>query len=302
MLSPDTTAAEVLAEVELTGRHAVVTGGYRGIGLALAAALIGRGCRVTLLGPDSERGTGVADAMGADAHFLAVDLADLDAVREVAGQLAGSAPPIDLLIANAAVMAVPEQHVDGIERHLLVNHVGHAALIGALRHRLAPDARVIAVTSESAGLADFDFDDPQFAHRDYDAIIAYGQSKTAVMLYAAALDRRFRDEGAGRRAVAASPGLTRTDLGRYLTRDTLKALFRRLPRDRDRAAVTPRTAEQGAATLAYAATSPEPVATDGPTYCVDLSSRPFPGPAADPADAERLWSLTERLLATGVRS
>ncbi len=299
MWSPDTTAAEVLAAVDLTGRHAVVTGGYRGVGAALATALVGRGCHVMIIGPDVERGLSFVAGLGSLARFLPLDLGDLAGVVRAGERLAAEREPLDLMINNAAVMAVPEDPAGGIERHLRVNHLGHMALLEALRPQLSATARVVCVTSESAGLAPFDFDDPNFEHHPYDAVTAYGQSKTAVLLYAAGLDRRFRTQfpgGESPRAVAASPGLTKTDLGRYLTRDTLKSLIRRLPRGHG--PVTPRTPEQGAATLAYAATAAEPIAGPQTSYCVDLATEPWPPLAADPADAERLWALSEELLPT----
>lgn len=299
MWSPDTTAAQVLSAVELTGRHAVLTGGYRGVGAALATALVGRGCHVMIMGPDVQRGEDFVAGLGSLARFTPVDLGDLAGVVRTGERLAEETGACDLVITNAAVMAVPEDRVDGVERHLRVNHLGHMALLGLLRPRLSPSARVVCVTSESAGLAPFDFDDPNFEHRPYDAVTAYGQSKTAVLLYAAALDRRLRTgfpDGGSPRAVAASPGLTRTDLGRYLTRDTLRSLLRRLPRGHG--PVTPRTPEEGAATLAYAATAAEPVAGPQTTYCVDLAAGPLPPVAAGPADAEQLWQLSEQLLRT----
>jgi NAD(P)-dependent dehydrogenase (short-subunit alcohol dehydrogenase family) len=291
------TAADVLAGVELTGTVAVVTGATGGVGGALAAALAGRGARLVLVVRDAARGRQAAQALGAGrpdavAGVVAVDLADLDAVRARAGEIAAAHPRIGLLVNNAGVMAVPHSPTPaGLERHLATNHLGHAVLTAGLLPALlaAAPARVVDVTSSAGMLGPVRWDDPNFT-TGYDKFAAYGQSKSANVLHAAELDRRLADRGV--RALAASPGLTATRLGAHLTRDDLKALLARLPRDAKRSARPPRPPAEGAATIAWAALAvPRPG-----TYAEDCELVDVPAHLADPDAPGRLWELSERLV------
>ena len=296
------TAAGVLDGVDLAGRTALVTGGYSGIGLEVVRALSGAGA--TVLAP-ARRPEAAAEALaGIDrVEVGALDLADQDSVASYAASLAGR--PLDLLIGNAGVMACPETRTpSGWELQLATNHLGHYALANRLLPQLTPGARVVSVSSTGHHLSDVRWDDPWF-ETGYDKWTAYGQSKTANVLFAVHLDALARE--AGVRAFSLHPGAIITPLGRHLQAEDLDAV---MTLDADGRPVLPdfRTPEQGAATAVWAATSSEldgrgglyledcavaEVVPDGPqtTYGVR-------GYALDPDSAARLWAWSAAV--TGV--
>lgn len=284
------TADSVLDEIDLRGKTALVTGGYGGVGKALAEALVRRGGRVVLCGRDELKGKQAVEKLtefGA-VTFVRLDLSDLSEVVVIARRLADEFEQVDHLVCNAGVMAAPYRLVDGYESHLLINHLGHVALAEPILSKIAPGGRVVMVSSDPAVLVPFPWDDPEGVVRQPDPVEAYGRSKTANLLCAVALDQRLREMNA--RAVAASPGVTDTGLGRHMNRDLLKLLLRRVPREELSTVVRPKTPQEGAATLAYALVDPEPIARPTTAYCRDGVSEAMPEVARDPDEAERLWS------------
>jgi NAD(P)-dependent dehydrogenase (short-subunit alcohol dehydrogenase family) len=249
-----TTAAEVLAGVDLTGRRMIVTGGASGLGTETVRALAGAGAHVTI----ATRNPATAKAILEEfprTDVAALDLADLGSVRAFCAQWDG---PVDAIVANAGVMALPERQVNaqGWEMQLATNYLGHFALVTGLRTalRAAERARVVVVSSGAQLLAGFDFDDPQFERRTYDPMAAYAQSKTADVLLAVGISRRWADDGI--RANACAPGTIHTNLSRHMDAATLQALGA-MDADGDR--LTPdffKTPEQGAATSVLLAASP----------------------------------------------
>lgn len=292
------TAAEVLEGVDLTGRLALVTGGYSGIGIEVVRALAGAGARV--LAP--ARRPDVAREALDDIHGVQVgelDLADQDSVATYAAEVLRRGQHLDLLIGNAGVMACPERRVgDGWELQLATNHLGHYALANRLWPALRGGARVISVSSTGHHLSAMRWDDPDFT-TGYDKWLAYGQSKTANVLFAVHLDARGRGEGV--RSFALHPGAILTPLGRHLQPEDIEKV---LEYGADGEAVMPdfRSPEAGAATAVWAATSP-PLANRGGLYLEDCdvavpSGDLPPGKegtsgvkdyALDPGEAERLW-------------
>ncbi|GAB3860371.1 SDR family NAD(P)-dependent oxidoreductase [Dactylosporangium cerinum] len=269
------TADDVLRGVDLTGRTAIVTGGTSGIGLETCRALARAGARVVAAGR--------TDVDGLDVRRL--DLADLDQVREFAAGF----DAVDILIANAGIMACPLTRVGpGWEAQFAVNHLGHFALV----HHLWPallrgrDARVVVVSSSAAPDAPIRWDDPHFT-TGYDKWQAYAQSKAANALFAAQLDMVGRS--AGVRASSTHPGAILTPLQRHLTRAEMLAAG--WIDEAGRAAAYFKTPAQGAATQVWAATDPAAAGR----HCDDCAVTPF---RPDPADAARLWTLSEAL--TGV--
>ena len=301
------TAAEVVAGIDLGGKVAVVTGGYSGLGLETVRALSSAGAHVIVPSRRVAHAEEVLrDAGLADAEVDALDLADLGSVAAFADRFLASGRRLDILINNAAVMACPETRVGphDWEAQLATNHLGHFALANRLWPALAADggARVVALSSTGHKLSAFRFDDPQFV-TGYDKWVAYGQAKTANSLFAVELDARGKD--AGVRAFAVHPGGIMTPLQRHLEREEMIAsgwmdeegnLNERF-----------KTVEQGAATSTWAATSPlldglggvycedgdvaEPTDLDGP----DARVRGVNAHAIDPADAARLWTLSAEL-------
>ncbi|MEU1075804.1 SDR family NAD(P)-dependent oxidoreductase [Streptomyces sp. NPDC005878] len=319
---PRSTAQEVVRGVDLTGRLALVTGGYSGLGLETTRALVAAGARVVV--PARRRAAarealagllGAEGGVGSGAEVDTLDLADPDSVRAFADRFLASGRAIDLMIGNAGVMACPETRVGpGWEAQFATNHLGHFALVNRLWPALAAGrARVVAVSSRGHQLAGIRWDDVHFT-RGYDKWLAYGQAKTANVLFAVHLDARGRD--AGVRAFALHPGEILTPLTRHVSREEM--LDAGWVDEEGNVAGSFKTPEQGAATQVWAATSPR-LAGLGGVYCEDCDvaepAVPGDGPtdgevgrdaltpgvsahATDPVQAARLWRLSAEL--TGV--
>lgn len=291
------TAAEVLAGVDLAGRRALVTGGYAGIGLALVRALLGAGASVVVPARRPEVAeTALAGVPGAEVGVL--DLADQASVTAFA---ATQDRPLDLVVLNAGVMACPETRTaQGWELQLATNHLGHFALVNRLLPRLTEQARVVSASSLGHHHGGMQWEDPML-ERGYAKWRAYGQSKTANALLAVHL------AAAGVQAFSVHPGAILTNLGQHLREEDLDDV---LLTDAAGNLVVPtfKTPEQGAATTAFAAVSPL-LADRGGEYLEDCEVAPFhlgrglgdhgvrPW-AVDPQEAARLWAWSARL--TGV--
>ena len=198
----DSTAAEVVAGIDLGGRRAIVTGSSSGIGIETARALAAVGAEVTLAVRDTEAGAKTAADITATTGSAAVHVAELDLAdpRSVAAFVAGWSEPLDLLINNAGVMAVPDLRLtpEGWELHFATNHLGHFALALGLHDSLAAaaaGARIVSLSSRAHLRSPVVFDDVNFASRPYDPMLAYAQSKTANVLFAVEATRRWSDEG-----------------------------------------------------------------------------------------------------------
>ncbi|WP_067814423.1 SDR family NAD(P)-dependent oxidoreductase [Nocardia inohanensis] len=298
------TATEVLAGIDLSGKLALVTGGYSGLGLEATRALASAGARVIVPARRVDVGrTAVADIDGVE--VAALDLADLGSVHRFSDRFLESGCGIDILIAGAGVMACPETRVGpGWEAHFAVNHLGHYALVNRLWPALEEGARVVAVSSAGHQLSDIRWDDLHF-DTGYDRWLAYAQSKTANALFAVELDRRGRDRGII--AFAVHPGAIMTPLQRHM--DRAEILERGWVDEHGQVADPSfKSAEQGAATQVWAATSPR-LAGMGGHYCEDCdiaestdSSEMIAGVrdyATDPVAAARLWELSARLTGLG---
>jgi NAD(P)-dependent dehydrogenase (short-subunit alcohol dehydrogenase family) len=284
---------------DLGGRLAVVTGGNSGIGYATSLALAEHGARVVLACRDPERAGQAARALrdrvpAASIETATVDLADLRSVREFAARL--EHPSIDLLVNNAGLALAPlSRTADGFETHFGVNHLGTFALTGLLLPRLlaAPAARVVTVSSEAQRYVSLDLDDPH-GERRYRPWLAYLRSKKANVYFAAELQRRATAAGARLCSVAASPGLTRTNvLGTPQNRPVLRRLVR----------ILGKPPSDGAAPVLYAATTPLPhggyVVPGGLLQQRGAPTRSDATRAVqDAATAARLWRMSEVL--TGV--
>jgi NAD(P)-dependent dehydrogenase (short-subunit alcohol dehydrogenase family) len=273
-----------------------VTGGYSGIGVEVVRALAGAGAHVLAPARRPEKAERVlAEIEGVEVGEL--DLADQDGVAAYAGQVLARGRQLDLVIGNAGVMACPETRVGaGWELQLATNHLGHYALVNRLWPVIAEGARVVSVSSTGHHLSDFRWDDPWFED-GYDKWQAYGQSKTANVLFAVHLDELAREQGV--RAFSLHPGAILTPLGRHLQAEDLDAV---MTLDESGQPVLPdfRSPEQGAATAVWAATSPDldgrggdyledcaiaEVVPDGPQTISGVRRY-----ALDPEAAARLWA------------
>jgi NAD(P)-dependent dehydrogenase (short-subunit alcohol dehydrogenase family) len=288
MNSTDLTATEVLHGLDLTGKTALVTGGYSGVGLETTRALAAAGARVVVPArrPDIAR-----TALAGLAEVEPMDLADLHSVRAFATAFVAAHPSVDIVVASAAIMACPLTRVGpGWEAQFAVNHLGHYALINLLWPALvaAGSARVVTVASGRDPSLRIRWDDVHFEH-DYDKWAAYIQSKTANVLFAHHLDRLGKPFGV--QAFSAAPGYILSPLQRHLsTAEMVEAGW--FDGDGNPVPGLFRTAEQGAATPVWAATSPG-LATRGGEYCVDCDvTEEYP---TDGPEAERLWALSAEL-------
>ncbi|MCJ2144503.1 SDR family NAD(P)-dependent oxidoreductase [Methylobacterium sp. E-066] len=303
--SARSTASDVLAGRDLTGRFAVVTGGHSGLGLETTRALAAAGADVLVAArnPDAAR---IATQDISRTTVDALDLSDLASVRRFAEHVLATDRPIDWLINNAGLMACPEMRVGpGWEAQFATNHLGHFALTNHLLPLLGAGARVIAVSSAGHYLSPIRWDDLHFTSA-YDKWRAYGQAKTANALFAVHLDRLGRDRGL--RAFSLHPGKIFTPLQRHLTQAEMIAEGW-LDATGAPADPTFKSPAQGAATQVWAATSPLLDGLGG-LYCEDCdvavraeaAGEPFVGVqayAVDPEEAERLWALSVDLTGTG---
>ncbi|WP_028798665.1 SDR family NAD(P)-dependent oxidoreductase [Streptomyces sp. 142MFCol3.1] len=301
------TADDVLNGIDLSGKLAIVTGGYSGLGLETTRALTKAGARVVVPArrPDTAR-----EALdGTDAvEVEELDLGDLESVRAFAERFLASDRTVDLVINNAGIMACPETRVGpGWEAQFATNHLGHYALVNRLWPAIAAGgARVVSVSSAGHHFSGIRWDDVHWAN-GYDKWEAYGQAKTANVLFAVHLDRL--GQGSGVRAFALHPGGILTPLQRHLPREEM---VERGWIDENGTPLNPeafKTPEQGAATQVWAATSPQ-LAGMGGVYCEDCDiAEPAPADgnrvgvcahAIDPEQAARLWELSAEL--TGVNA
>ncbi|MFD2238214.1 SDR family NAD(P)-dependent oxidoreductase [Aureimonas populi] len=302
-----TTAGEVLAGIDLSGKHAIVTGGHSGLGLETTKALAGAGARVIIASRDpASAAKATAGIDGVSVEKL--DLSDLDSVRSFADRILATGSHIDMLVNNAGIMACPDTRVGpGWEAQFAINHLGHFALTNRLWPAIEGGARVVSVSSAGHHNSPIRWDDIQF-ERGYDKWLAYGQSKTANVLFAVNIDRLGR--GAGIRAFSLHPGKIFTPLQRHLSQTEMIAAGW-LDADGSPADPTFKTPEQGAATAVWAATSPQLDGLGG-LYCEDCdvamraeaTDEPFVGVrsyAVNPDDAERLWSLSAKLAQSGLQ-
>jgi NAD(P)-dependent dehydrogenase (short-subunit alcohol dehydrogenase family) len=277
-----------------SGRTIVITGATSGIGRAAATELARAGARVVLAVRNMERGEQIAAGLGHGAEARPLDLTDLASVRAFA---AGWHGPIDVLINNAGVMAVPEGRTkDGFETQIGTNHLGHFALTGLLLPHVKD--RVVVLASGAHRMGRIDLEDLNWERRTYRRWPAYGQSKLANLLFVDELQRRLAAAGSPVRAVAAHPGYAATELqsrtGNAL-QNALMALSNRL---------IAQSGERGAWPTLFAATQELPGgAYIGPGGPGELRGSPAPASrssaARDDELAHDLWALSERL--TGVR-
>jgi NAD(P)-dependent dehydrogenase (short-subunit alcohol dehydrogenase family) len=296
-----TTASEVIAGVDLSGRRAIVTGGAGGLGRETARALASAGAEVTIAARRPDAAAEVAAQITAETgnplvHAGRLDLADLATVAEFAASWSG---PLHILVNNAGVMATPEQRTpEGRELQFATNHLGHFALAVRLHDALAAagDARVVVLSSVGHVNGPVRFDDLDFTVDPYDPWLAYAQSKTANILFAVEAARRWAGDGIAVNAL--NPGrIWETDLGRHI--ETPPQSFD----PSGTTGVSEKSIAQGAATSVLLATSPLVEGVSGAYFEDCQEAEPFtPGVrrgvadyALDPENARRLWAVSAEL-------
>ncbi len=309
------TAEQVAAGVDLTGKLAVVTGGHSGIGRETTRVLRERGAHVVVPVRDPAKAAGMLDGVGG-VEIDRLDLADPASVDAFARRFRASGRAVDILVTSAGIMGVPlTRDARGTEAHFATNHLGHFRLTARLSPALARGARVVSVSAAAHRLSPVVVDDLAFEHREYHPMLGYGQSKTANILFALELDRR------GVQAFSVHPGsIVDTNLSGWATPEKLRAM--KLVDDDGKPVIDPyagkKTVQQGASTSVWCAVSPQ-LADVGGVYCLDNNIAPVAPERAhdasrhgtgevppagvsphaiDPAAAARLWSVSEQL--TGV--
>lgn len=319
------TSMEVIKGIDLTGKIAIVTGGYAGIGLETVKALTSAGATVIVPARDTEKAKNNLAGI-ANVELETMDLMDPVSIDSFAEKFMSSERPLHVLINNAGIMWVPLQRDSrGYESQLSTNHLGHFQLTSRLWKALveAEGARVINISSWGHHYSKFNFEDPNFEKREYETLLGYGQSKTANILFSVELDNRGKDYGV--RAYSLHPGaIVETDLKRHLTDEQLSGLGvydenGDVVRD---ALKGLKTISQGASTTVWVATSPD-LNEIGGVYCennniaevdhsIDEIQENFADRmtdikklsgvldyALDEASAKDLWILSENL--TGVK-
>lgn len=303
----ESSAEEIASVVDLSGKLAVITGGSAGLGFETARALAKAGADVFIAG---RRDDVVKDAaaqlagLGRPVFSATLDLMSLESVDAFAHAVLALGRPVDMLIANAGIMACPlERTADGVESQFMTNVVGHAVLLSRLSEALARsgDGRFVSLSSTAHQLSPVRFVDLHFERQPYEKWTAYGQSKTGNVLLAVKAAKEMGPRGVT--CVAVHPGMIQTELSRSLTDEDKKifsdadeqsrallALFKDVPR--------------GAATSVWAATEPA-LKGKGPLYLEDSRVADVIEEAnresgvmtyaLDADAAERLWTEVEKI-------
>jgi NAD(P)-dependent dehydrogenase (short-subunit alcohol dehydrogenase family) len=316
------TTDEVLEGIDLSGKNVIVTGGHVGLGLETTRALSKAGASVTVGSRNPDRAA--PELAGIERVEIGqLDLLDPTSINAFTTRYLDSGRPLHILINNAGIMGGPLfRDARGYESQLATNHLGHFQLsLGLLPAlRAARGARVVNLTSGAHRISDIRWDDPHFT-TGYEPMLGYGQSKTANVLFAVELDRRWAQDGI--RGYAVHPGVilgtdlgpSRSEDGEAVTEDQRRAMG--LTDESGRPIIDPdrgtKTLQQGASTSVFASTSPL-LANIGGVYLKDNDISPLDTPrpinfgaeqnipadvvphAVDPESAQRLWKLSERLL------
>src|SRR6202047_2679912 len=216
------TTDDVLSGVNLKGKRILVTGVSAGLGVETARSLSAHGAQVVGAARDLNKANAATEQVRKDAganggsfELVELDLADLKSVRACADALLTKGEPLDVVIANAGVMATPLGHtVDGFETQFGTNHLGHFVFANRIASFIRTGGRLINLSSSGHRFSNVDLEDPNFERTPYDPFVAYGRSKTANILFAVAFDQRHRARGI--RAAGVHPGGIQTELGRYI--------------------------------------------------------------------------------------
>ena len=301
---------EVLKDIDLEGKVAMVTGGYSGIGLETTRALKEAGARVIVPARRKDVAKSALSGIVESEDILNLDLADPSSAQSFVNEFVDSGMSLDILINNAAVMACPQMPTkEGWDLQFAVNHIGHFIITkGLLRAMSSSGSRIVTLSSTGHKLSGIQWEDVHF-EESYDKWKAYGQSKTAASLLAIEISERMKDEGI--KTYSVHPGGIFTPLQRHLEKEEMIALGW-LGEDgelSEMAAANFKSPTQGASTSLWCATSPMLEEVSG-VYCenCDVAVRQEDGPmaryvgvadwAVDTDEAAKLWDLTEHALSS----
>jgi NAD(P)-dependent dehydrogenase (short-subunit alcohol dehydrogenase family) len=312
------TSKDVIKGIDLAGKTAIVTGGYVGLGLETTKTLVGAGAKVIVPARSREKAEKYLEGVE-NVVIETMDLMDAASIDAFADRFLASGAPLHLLINNAGIMWAPlSRDAKGNESHFSTNHLGHFQLTNRLWSALkqANGARIVNVSSRGHHFSPVVFEDVNFEQREYDHLLAYGQSKTANILFAASLDEKGKNDGI--RAFSLHPGgILDTELGRNISMD--EPLIQNYLDADGKPILDPvnglKTVEQGAATQIWLATSPQleglggvyaedceiasitPENDESASEVDEVVRRKGVMPyAIDKENADRLWSLSEKLV------
>ncbi len=298
------TTDEVLRGMDLSGKRILVTGVSAGLGIETARTLAAHGAQVIGTARDLNKAHAATEQARAQTvsdgglELVELDLASLASVRACADALVSSGKPLDLIVANAGVMACPEgTTADGFETQFGTNHLGHFVLVNRIAGLLKTGGRLVNISSAGHRRSDVDLEDLNFERTPYDELLAYGRSKTATILFAVEFDRRHKPRGV--RATAVHPGAIQTE--------AVQTLIKNMGADGGSraSAFNWKTVPQGAATSVWAGlvASGEEV---GQRYCEDCHIAEVdddPGHhagvrsyALDTERARALWARSEGMV------
>src|SRR5882724_13349813 len=312
------TTDDVLAGANLTGKRILVTGVSAGIGVETARSLAAHGAHVLGAARDlnkaktaTEQVRKDAAAHGGNFELVELDLASLKSVRACADTLLAKGNPLDVIIANAGVMATPfGKTADGFETQFGTNHLGHFVLVNRIASLIRDGGRLINLSSAGHRYSNVDLEDPNFERTPYDPLVAYGRSKTANILFAVAFDKRHAQRGV--RAAAVHPGVIQTELARYADPSRIQNLVELMNKQLAAEGKGPfqwKTIAQGAATSVWAGVV-APADEIGGRYCANCHVGPIVpehvvitgvsdgvrGYALDPNTAEALWKKSAEMV------
>ena len=301
--------SEILDGINLSGKTAIVTGGYSGIGIETTRALSEAGANVIIPARRTEEAMVALDGIIPKDHIFEMDLSDLDSIKRFT-DLVKNNLSLSILINNAGIMACPESKTsNGWDLQFAVNHIGHFVLTHELIDSMdqSSGARIINLSSTAHKFSGICWDDIHFSN-SYDKWVSYGQSKTATSLFSIELDRRFKDKNI--RSFAVHPGGIFTPLQRHLQQEEMVAMGW-LNEDGSLSELAKagfKSSTQGASTSLWAATSSQ-LDNKGGLYCenCDVANLAGGSPeeryfgvrdwAVDSDEAKKLWHSTEKLLA-----
>jgi NAD(P)-dependent dehydrogenase (short-subunit alcohol dehydrogenase family) len=312
------TTDDVLSGIDLRGKRIVVTGVSAGLGVETTRALVAHGAHVIGAARDLSKAEAAtadvrsaASGNGGSFELLQLDLASLPSAREASQKLLDRGEPIDIIIANAGVMATPfGKTADGFETQFGTNHLGHFVFVNRIAPLLREGGRFVSLASSGHRFSNVDLVDPDFEHTEYQPFVSYGRSKTANILFAVEFDRRHKARGV--RACAVHPGGIMTELGRHMDAGAIDGMLDQMNKDLVAEGKEPfqwKTIPQGAATSVWAA-AVAPADEVGAHYCenchvgnlvgddvvISAISEGVRGYALDPANAQALWKKSEELV------
>ena len=303
---------DIINNIDLNNKVAIVTGGYSGIGLETTKALVAAGADVIIPAKRPKIANQNLNGIVSEDNVIEMDLGNLNSVKNFSDSFKENFNTLDLLINNAGIMACPETRIgNNWESQFAINHIGHFLLTNELINVMSDveGARFVSLSSSAHSITGILWDDIHFQSAKYDKWMAYGQSKTACSLMAIEFNTRMKDRGV--EGFAVHPGGIITPLQRHLEKEEMVALGW-LDEDGSPSELAKnffKSTSQGASTAVWCATNPDLNGLGG-VFCedcdiakrkseVDESLQRYFGVAdwaVDKEEASKLWESTESMI------